>query len=1472
MSRSRFCTFAFAMLLALFVQTAQSQNITLVGESDPFPVSHRYGDVWAEGDIVCVGAFTKYTANPSYGVAIFSITNPAAPVLLANYNPNPVGNNQFEHGAVRDGIGYFANWSGTNGGLHVVSLTNPASPVTLATIGRVTGTVTNGFDRVHTMFLDGNFVYLADHLTPVVKVFNVSNPSLPVFVRNITTTDPQRVHQITVVNNRLFTSGWGGKTDIYDVSNVGTQAPPLLGSIHSGGNSHSSWPTPDGKYLVNCRETAGGDVRIYDISDPANAVLVSTLTTGSVGIEPAIPHNPVVIGNLLYISWYQAGLQVFDISDPARPVRVGSYDTFSNAISTSFEGNWGVFPFLGMDKILLSDMQRGLLIVDATPILTNSNNYPPLLLAQPSSQTVTQGMSLTFSADATGSAPLQFQWRLNGNDIPGATSNVLTIHGVQPNQAGSYSVRVSNGGGTITSATANLTVIVPQVFHTLFQDDFDTDSSANWLVFAGSGSGADHTVDWAFDYSSYFSVYNNATIPPAPNSSNGITRGLKLTVNNNDATGAAAGVSLYPANQVFSNAFTLKFDMWMNYPGGPGGTGSTGSTETATFGINHAGTRVNWDSSTSNPSDGHWFGVHGEGGGTGDYRVYVGNPSGRPTYLAFSASGLAASGASTSENSDPVFQSIFPSGTYETPGSPGKRWVEVEISQTTNNVITWKMNGNLIAQRTNTSAFTNGTIMLGYMDLFASIANPAADAFVIFDNVRVETLAPAVAPSIVSQPQSLFVLPEHPASFSVSVVGSAPLSYQWFFNGAQIHGATQSSFTRHETEPEHEGEYSVIVSNIAGAVTSAVATLTLLDAPEISNVQAFPGRSTALITWETTIPANSQVEYDIHEHQPHHREGSKTVIAAGHGKYNTYSDLGTNLVLQHSVLLTGLEHHTHYGFQVISRENGNEYRSAGYHFETTHTIYPAPTISGHPVSQTNAPGTTATFHVTASGVPYVLYQWKKNGTDLVDGGNVSGAQRSVLVLENVSPADAGSYSVVVSNEDGSATSLAATLVVAVAPEITAQPVDQLGTIGGSATFTVHAVGTGPLAYQWRFNGQPIANATQSTLELSNLHLSLGGDYQVIVSNSAGYVTSMVARLSIHLPANPFMEAAGVYNGLFYETNAVRHHSSGYLTMKVKTNAGFSGKMLLDGNSVSFSGKFAADGTTNRTVLRTKFAKTPVTVALQVDFGADKVVGTVSSSNWVANLLADRVLFSNTNLATNFSGKYTLLISGAEDEQVAPAGFSYGALTVRTNAKMNLSGFLADRHPAKQATFVSGQGNWPLYAQAYVENSIVQTATGLRTNKEFQGSVIGWLTLTNGGTAASPQGYVQWTKTGWTNQLYAGGFTNEAEVVGSLYVPPAKGNRVLQITNGAVTFSAGGLSDPVTRSFIWATNNAFQTTSRSNLSLSVNASSGVLKGSFAHPQTGLAVPFHGAVLQNENRAGGFFLGTNSAGLLLLQGDQ
>src|SRR6266487_2553765 len=152
----------------------------------------------------------------------------------------------------------------------------------------------------------------------------------------------------------------------------------------------------------------------------------------------------------------------------------------------------------------------------------------------------------------------------------------------------------------------------------LFSENFDTDTSARWIWFNGSADGTpDFTVQFAFDYGTNRYIANGVTnfIPPAPNSTGGTTRGVKLTVNKDD-NAANAAVSLYPTGMSFSNNYALRADMWINY-NGPA-YGGVGSTEFGTFGINHAGDKVNWIDPgalpLAHPSDGVWFAVAGEAG------------------------------------------------------------------------------------------------------------------------------------------------------------------------------------------------------------------------------------------------------------------------------------------------------------------------------------------------------------------------------------------------------------------------------------------------------------------------------------------------------------------------------------------------------------------------------------------------------------------------------------------------------------------------------------------------------------------------------------------------------------------------------------------------------------------------------------------------------------------------------------------
>lgn len=427
-------------------------NISLVGRADPFV--QQYGGVGGDGNLAVIGTFLNNNEN---GVGIFDISDPADPVLASDYNP---GGTRFQDVWVRDGIGYFGCWRVSGGigdnGVHIVDLSNPGNPVKIAGIDSSIG----GHPQVHTLFLDGDFLYTASHRNEFegrrVKVFDVSNPASPQFVRNIATTETERVHQITVRNGRLFTSGWDGHTDIFDVSDVAVSAP-LLGTIESGSNSHSSWPTEDGNVLVSAREISGGDVRFYDISDPARPELILSLDHEKIGIGEAMPHNPVITGDLLFVSWYENGLQVFDIGDPAMPVRVGHFETGGRG--ETWDGNWGVNPFPGLDRVLLSDMSNGLFIVDASAVLTATDNYPPLIVAMPESRERVEGSQVTFSVTATGSAPLAFQWHHEGVPLDGANEAELVLDDISMADGGSYTVTVSNGAGRLTSRPGALSVI-----------------------------------------------------------------------------------------------------------------------------------------------------------------------------------------------------------------------------------------------------------------------------------------------------------------------------------------------------------------------------------------------------------------------------------------------------------------------------------------------------------------------------------------------------------------------------------------------------------------------------------------------------------------------------------------------------------------------------------------------------------------------------------------------------------------------------------------------------------------------------------------------------------------------------------------------------------------------------------------------------------------------------------------------------
>lgn len=112
----------------------------------------------------------------------------------------------------------------------------------------------------------------------------------------------------------------------------------------------------------------------------------------------------------------------------------------------------------------------------------------PSITAGPQSLVVVQGSAARFEVAAAGGAPLSYQWLLNGRDLSGQTSSVLTLSGVGAGDEGSYTVRVTNSAGSVTSSAAQLQVLVRPLITTLSSAPTITEGDPLTLAVSATGS------------------------------------------------------------------------------------------------------------------------------------------------------------------------------------------------------------------------------------------------------------------------------------------------------------------------------------------------------------------------------------------------------------------------------------------------------------------------------------------------------------------------------------------------------------------------------------------------------------------------------------------------------------------------------------------------------------------------------------------------------------------------------------------------------------------------------------------------------------------------------------------------------------------------------------------------------------------------------------------------------------------------
>lgn len=436
----------------------------------------------------------------------------------------------------------------------------------------------------------------------------------------------------------------------------------------------------------------------------------------------------------------------------------------------------------------------------------------------------------------------------------------------------------------------------------------------------------------------------------------------------------------------------------------------------------------------------------------------------------------------------------------------------VSVSGTTPLAYQWRLAG------TNLASANAASLVLTNLQI-AAAGNYSVVVTNAYGSVTsaVATLTVNANPVITAQPQSLSVNAGANAAFTVSAAGGTPLYYQWRFGGVAIADATNSSYTRMSVQSGDAGNYSVVVTNFAGSVTSAIAALAVNVSP-----------AGILAQWNfNSAPADSSTTTG--STTPSAGSGTAALL---NGTTATFATGDTALDLAGATDNTGWNTATY-----PAQAAGN--KSRGVQFTVS-------TVGSQNIS------ITWSVRLSSTASKYSRLQYTTNGTDFIDfpspislsadsvferktndlssipgvNNNASFGFRIVAEFEstainnanaNYVTAGTGTYGTGGTMRYDMMTIYGAPLVTGTAPVITNEPVSQSVSQGGDATFTVGADGTLPLSYQWRFNQANIPGATSASYTRSNVQPTQVGNYSVIVSNTAGFTISTDATLNLIIP-------------------------------------------------------------------------------------------------------------------------------------------------------------------------------------------------------------------------------------------------------------------------------------------------------------------------------------------------------------------
>lgn len=900
-----------------------------------------------------------------------------------------------------------------------------------------------------------------------------------------------------------FLGGANGNGTVFKINASGILTTLVSFNITNGANPYAGLVQGDDGYFYGVTAGGGSNTNgtIFKINSAGNFTNLYSFTGGSDGSRPVggllLGADGNFYGTTAFGGAYAAGT-IFRMIPNGALTTIAQFDGYNGA-------NPQAALTQGADGNIYGTTQNGGAQGNGTIFRLNTTSALQIT-SQPISQAAYFGSTVTFNIAVIGAPPLAFQWQVNGTNLTdngnfsGSATRTLTLNNVTANNAATYSVIVSNFLGSAASTNAFLQVIAspPQIIGQPTNLTIAPGAIANFNV-AALGNMPLH-YQWQLNGTNLTDAGNisgsttsNLTIINAIEAYNGT---FSVIVSNalGSVSSTGAVLAVIPPSAAGTSLATLYSFTGGNDGGNPNALtlGSDGNLygTTQLAGSHHLGTAfkvtpngrlttlVSFGGSNGSiplsaliqAGDGNFYGTTEDGGNYFSGNVFKLTPGGalNGVYSFTGGSDGSSPVAALVQASDGNFYGTMSDGGINGAGNVFKLMSNGSFANL------YSFSGGL-----NGSAPVNPLVQASDGNFYGTTGGGIHGAGNIFK------LSPIGAIT------NLY-------SFTGSSDGSVPVGALVQGTDGNLYGATKystiSGFTFY-------GTIFKITTN--GAFTSLYdLNFNNGSYPSAGLIQGTDGNF-----YGTTYSGGTSNDGTVFRISPN---GTFVTLVSFDG-----FDDGA---FPESALVQGIDG-SFYGTTTTGGANGH-----GTIFRLSVTS--APQITTQPAAQSAFAGANVTFSVAVFGAPPLFYQWRQNGTNLADGGIISGSAARILTLSNITAANAGTYSVIVSNGSGSVISSGALLTVAPSlPIITQQPVGGTALPGSTATLTVAAVGNAPLSYQWRENtvnltdGGNLSGSAMSSLIISNVSAANAGTYSVIISNSLGSVISTNAILSV-APVSP----------------------------------------------------------------------------------------------------------------------------------------------------------------------------------------------------------------------------------------------------------------------------------------------------------------------------------------------------------------